>query len=84
MTITNKKYLIYRSAKLLIFMSPLQAQLIYKYNDHIFFDCTFYVAPQFSYQVVTIRIHNIFEEAYYIVGYALMSDKSMSTYIVIK
>ena len=62
-------------------MSPLQAQLIYKYNEHLFFDCTFYVAPQSSYQVVTIRINNIFEEAYYIVGYALMSDKSMSTYI---
>ena len=62
-------------------MNPFQAQLIYKYNDHLFIDGTFNIESKSSYQVITIRIHNIFEETYYTVGYALISDKSMSKYI---
>ena len=40
-------------------MSAFKANLLYKYNQHIFIDGTFYVAPKASYQIMTIRLHKI-------------------------
>ena len=62
-------------------MSSLQASLLYKYNDHVFTDGTFFAAPKATYQIIIIRIHNIIEDIFYIIGYGVLSDKEMASYI---
>ena len=46
-------------------MRRIQAHILYKYNDHVFIEWTFYFAPKSPYQVIEIRIHNILEEIFY-------------------
>ena len=55
----------YKSEDMLIFMRKLQAQTIYKLKEHIFLDGTFYSTPKCSYQVITIRAHNIIEDIFH-------------------
>ena len=45
---------------------------VYKYNQHIFIDGTFYVVPKASYQVMTMRLHEINEDNFYTVGYSIL------------
>ena len=44
---------------MLIFMSKMQAQILYKNNEHVFIDGTFFSAPKAVYKVVTIRNHDL-------------------------
>jgi len=62
-------------------MSIIQARLLYKYNEHIFIDGTFYVAPKAAYQVIVIRLHNALEDRFHTVGYGILTNKEMATYI---
>ena len=62
-------------------MSNIQAQLIYKYNQHCFIDGTFYSAPKSSYQILNIRIHNIKEDRFYTIANAILENKELATYI---
>ena len=62
-------------------MSEFQANLLYKNNHHIFIDSTFYVAPKASYQIVTLRLHEIKEDSFYTVGYRILPDKTSESYI---
>ena len=71
-TLNGEEYLCYKGEKILIFMSEFQATLLYKYNQHIFIDGTFYVAPKASYQVMTMRLHEINEDNFYTVGYSIL------------
>ena len=43
-------------------MSEFQASLLYQYNQHIFIYGAFYAAPKASYQIVTMRLHEINED----------------------
>ena len=56
---TGGNFLAYETDKILIFMSKIQAKLLYQYNDHVFIDGTFYIAPKSAYQIITIRVHNL-------------------------
>ena len=80
-TIKRDKFLIYKTVSILIFMNIIQAQFLYKYNEHIFIDGTFYVAPKAAYQVIVIRLHNVLEDRFHIVGYGILTNKEMATYI---
>ena len=62
-------------------MSEFQATLLYKYNQHIFIDGTLYVAPKASYQVMTMRLHEINDDNFYTVGYGILPDKTTESYI---
>ena len=80
-TISGDKFMFYKNNKIVILMSPMQAQLCYNYNDHCFIDGTFYTAPKCAYQIITLRIHNILEDCFYTVGYGILTKKDTSSYI---
>ena len=80
-TLKGEIFLFYKTDHLLIFMSPNQANLLYEYNQHVFIDGTFYAAPKCSYQIVTLRIHNIKEDLFHTISYGILIDKSMNPYI---
>ena len=44
-------------------------------------DGTFYAAPKCSYQIVTLRIHNIKEDLFHTIVYGILTDKSLNSYI---
>ena len=69
----------YKSEKILIFISIFHANLLYQYPDHIFIDGTFYAAPKCSYQIVTIRLHELKEDQFYTVGYGILTDKTLGS-----
>jgi len=46
-----------KNPNLIIFQSPFQAKLFIKYNEDIFADGTFYIAPKFGYQVFITRTY---------------------------
>jgi len=50
-TISNENFLAYQSDIMLIFMSKMQAQILYKNNEHVFIDDTF-----FLYQKLFIKL----------------------------
>ena len=79
--LTGEIFLMYKNDHMLIFMSPNQANLLYKNNQHVFIDGTFYSAPKCSYQIVTIRIHNIKEDLFHTVAYGILIDKTLNSYI---
>ena len=66
---------------MLIFMSKLQAQLLYKYNAHVFLEGTFYMIPKAAYKIVTIRLHDILTDNFYTVAYGILKDKTTGSYI---
>ena len=80
-TLGGKAYMFYRSDHILIFMSKIQAEYLYTLKEHIFIDSTFYSAPKCSYQVITIRAHNVFEDCYHTLCYGILVDKTESSYI---
>ncbi|KAL6600050.1 hypothetical protein U3516DRAFT_670119 [Neocallimastix sp. 'constans'] len=51
----NENFMIFKNQNVIIFQSPFQAFLFKKYCDDLFVDGTFYVAPDFSYQVFITR-----------------------------
>ena len=74
-TITGGNFLAYKTDKMLIFMSKIQAQLLYQNNDHAFIDGTFYIAPKSAYEVITIRVNNLLEDRFYTVVYGILVNK---------
>lgn len=80
-TISNENFLAYKSDTMLIFMSKMQAQILYKKNEHIFIDGTFFSVPKAVYQVVTIRNHDLINDIFYTVAYSLLINKSMESYV---
>ena len=80
-TIKGGNFLAYKTDKMLIFMSKIQAQLFYEYNDHVFIDGTFYSAPKSAYQIITIRVHNIVEDRFHTVAYGVLVNKNLDSYI---
>jgi len=47
--------MIFKNSNLITFQFPFQAKLFKKYNDDIFVDGTFFIAPKFSYQIFIAR-----------------------------
>ena len=43
--------MIFKNSNLIFFQSPFQVKLFREYNDDIFIDGTFFIAPKFSYQI---------------------------------
>ena len=49
--------MIFKNSNLIIFQSPFQAKLFKEYNDDIFVDGIFFIAPKFSYQIFLTRTY---------------------------
>ena len=80
-TIKGEAFLIYKTLNIIIFMSIIQARLLYHYNQHNFIDRTFFVAPKSAYQVIVIRVHNVLEDRFHTVCYGILTNKEISAYI---
>ena len=47
----DENFMIFKNFNIIIFQSPFQTELFIKYNEYMFADGTFYIAPIFGYQV---------------------------------
>ncbi|KAL6628347.1 hypothetical protein U3516DRAFT_849774 [Neocallimastix sp. 'constans'] len=56
------------------------AKLFIQYNDNIFEDGTFYIAPKFSYQVFITRTYVEKINSFYTTSISILKDKKQSTY----
>jgi len=51
-----------------------------KYNEDIFVDGTFYIAPKFSYQVLITRIYIKYSKIFYTTSFLILKNKEKATY----
>ncbi|ORY01450.1 hypothetical protein LY90DRAFT_519720 [Neocallimastix californiae] len=72
--------MIFKNSDLVIFQSPFQAKLFKKYNNDIFVDGTFYIAPKFSQQVFITRTYVKELNSFYTTSYAILRNKKQKTY----
>ncbi|KAL6628888.1 hypothetical protein U3516DRAFT_793478 [Neocallimastix sp. 'constans'] len=76
----NEDFMIFKNSDLVIFQSPFQAKLFKKYNNDIFVDGTFYIAPKFSQQVFITRTYVKELNSFYTTSYAILRNKKKKTY----
>ncbi len=79
----NEDFMIFKNSNIVIFQSPFQAKLFTKYNEDIFVDGTFYVAPKFSYQVFITRNYVKELNSFYTTSFSILKNKKQSTYEII-
>ncbi|ORY77428.1 hypothetical protein LY90DRAFT_501310 [Neocallimastix californiae] len=72
----NEDFMIFKNSDLVIFQSPFQAKLFKKYNNDIFVDGTFYIAPKFSQQVFITRTYVKELNSFYTTSYAILRNKN--------
>ena len=80
-TIKGDTFLIYKTISILIFMSIIQARLLYKYNEHVFISRTFFVTPKAVYQVIIIMVHYVVKDRFHSECYGILPNKEIQTYI---
>ncbi|KAL6589326.1 hypothetical protein U3516DRAFT_675499 [Neocallimastix sp. 'constans'] len=76
----DENFMIFKNSNLIIFQSPFQAKLFREYNDDIFVDGTFFIAPKFSYQVFITRTYAIELDSFYTTSFAILKNKEQETY----
>ncbi|KAG4086931.1 hypothetical protein H8356DRAFT_1434097 [Neocallimastix lanati (nom. inval.)] len=76
----NEDFMIFKNSDLVIFQSLFQAKLFKKYNNDIFVDGTFYIAPKFSQQVFITRTYVKELNSFYTTSYAILRNKKQKTY----
>ncbi|ORY31105.1 hypothetical protein LY90DRAFT_512538 [Neocallimastix californiae] len=79
----NEDFMIFKSSDLVIFQSPFQAKLFKKYNNDIFVDGTFYIAPKFSQQVFITRTYVKELNSFYTTSYAILRNKKQKTFKIL-
>ena len=82
-TETDEDYMIFKNNVIIIFQSPFQANLFYKYSDDIFVDGTFYIAPKCSYQVFITRNYVRDINTFYTTSFSILKNKQESTYEIL-
>ncbi|KAG4083119.1 hypothetical protein H8356DRAFT_1362492 [Neocallimastix lanati (nom. inval.)] len=76
----GENFMIFKNSNLIIFQFPFQAKLFREYNDDIFVDGTFFIAPKFSYQVFITRTYAKELDSFYITSFAILKNKEQETY----
>ena len=76
----GENFMIFKNSNLIIFQSPFQAKLFREYNDDIFVDGTFFIAPKFSYQVFITRTYAKELDSFYTTSFAILKNKEQETY----
>ncbi|KAG4092722.1 hypothetical protein H8356DRAFT_1429325 [Neocallimastix lanati (nom. inval.)] len=79
----NEDFMIFKNSVLVIFQSPFQVKLFKKYNNDIFVDGTFYIAPKFSQQVFITRTYVKELNSFYTTSYAILRNKKQKTYKIL-
>ncbi|ORY70832.1 hypothetical protein LY90DRAFT_503935 [Neocallimastix californiae] len=55
-----------------------------EYNDDIFVDGTFFIAPKFSYQIFITRIYTKELDSFYTTSFAILQNKEQEIYKILK
>ena len=76
----NENFMIFKNSNIIIFQSPFQTELFIKYNENIFADGTFYIAPIFSYQVFITRAYVPEINSFYTTSLSILRNKEQVTY----
>ncbi len=79
----NEDFMIFKDSNLIIFQSPFQAELFREYNNDIFVDGTFFIAPKFSHQVFITRNYVKELNSFYTTSYAILKNKKQTTYKIL-
>jgi len=69
--------MIFKNSNLIIFQSPFQVKLFREYNDDIFVDGTFFIAPKFSYLSSSYAKEL---DSFYTTSFAILKNKEQETY----
>ena len=72
--------MIFKNYNIIIFQSPFQTELFIKYNENIFADGTFYIAPIFSYQEFITRAYVPEINSFYTTSLSILRNKEQVTY----
>ncbi|KAG4103298.1 hypothetical protein H8356DRAFT_1644212 [Neocallimastix lanati (nom. inval.)] len=75
----DEKFMIFKNSNIIIFQSPFQTELFIKYNENMFADGTFYIAPIFGYQVFMTRIYAPEIKSFYTTLLSLLNNKEQAT-----
>ena len=73
-----------KNINLIIFQSPFQVKLFREYNNEIFVDGTFYIAPKFSYQLFITRTYAKELDSFYTTSFAILQNKEQEIYKIFK
>ncbi|KAL6621536.1 hypothetical protein U3516DRAFT_504919, partial [Neocallimastix sp. 'constans'] len=76
----DENFMIFKNSNIIIFQSPFQTELFIKYNENIFADGTFYIAPIFSYQVFITRVYAPEINSFYTTSLSILNNKEQATY----
>ncbi|ORY64660.1 hypothetical protein LY90DRAFT_504986 [Neocallimastix californiae] len=80
----GENFMIFKNTNLIIFQSPFQVKLFREYNDDIFVDGTFFIAPKFSYQIFITRTYSKkLISFYYTTSFAILKKKEQETYKIL-
>lgn len=75
--------MVFKNDVIILFQSPFQAKLFYKYPDNILVDGTFYIAPKCSYQVFITRNYAREINSFYTISFSILKNKQGSTYEIL-
>ncbi|KAG4084312.1 hypothetical protein H8356DRAFT_1436301 [Neocallimastix lanati (nom. inval.)] len=76
----DENFMIFKNSNIIIFQPPFQTELFIKYNENMFADGTFYIAPIFGYQVFITRIYAPEINSFYTTSQSILNNKEQATY----
>jgi len=76
----DENFMLYKNSNIKIFQSPFQTELFIKYNENMFADGTFYIAPIFGYQVFITRIYAPEINSFYTTLLSILNNEEQATY----
>ena len=76
--------MIFKNSNLIIFQFPFHLKLFREYNDNIFVDGTFFIAPKFSYQIFITRTYAKELDSFYTTSFAILQNKEQEIYRIFK
>ncbi|KAG4083158.1 hypothetical protein H8356DRAFT_1365117 [Neocallimastix lanati (nom. inval.)] len=79
----GENFMIFKNSNLIIFQSPFQAKLFREYNDDIFVNGTFFIAPKFSYQIFITRTYAKELDSFYTTSFAILKNKEQKTHKIL-
>ncbi|ORY31317.1 hypothetical protein LY90DRAFT_512478 [Neocallimastix californiae] len=76
----DENFMIFKNSNIIIFQSPFKTESFIKYNENMFADGTFYIAPIFDYQVFITRIYAPEIKSFYTTLLSILNNKEQATY----
>ncbi|KAG4093460.1 hypothetical protein H8356DRAFT_1354352 [Neocallimastix lanati (nom. inval.)] len=79
----GENFMTFKNSNLIIFQSPFQVKLFKEYNDDIFVDDTFFIAPTYSYQIFITRTYAKELDSFYTTSFAILKNKEQEKYKIL-